>query len=212
MVLILKGIILIGDLSTNEDTKNVDKNLLKALASYYGNAILGETFEFENSLIDYFKEHYKEIMGDHYKDFLIKFSEGGSENTEEGDLFKIARQFVIDTTSFEDHFGSNLVIKDGLIYEENNGLNIIYATDKAINGIIESLYGSSLYYKHLAKENTLESSDAANLQRSFVEYANQNGIELANTNQILKTKKRFVKRKTKVETQGNIVDFQKQSC
>lgn len=130
---------------------------------------LGETYEFENSLIDYFKNHYKEITGEKYSEFLSKFS----NISEEGDLFKIARQYSIDTKCFDDKISSTLVIRDGLIYEEDNGLNIIYATDKAINSEIENLYSSSLYYKHLAKENNFASDTATNLQTQFIKYATQ---------------------------------------
>lgn len=146
---------------------NIDKNLIKALASYYSNMALGETYEFENSLIDYFKNHYKEITGNNYCEFLSKFS----NISEGGDLFKISRQYSIDTKCFEDKINSTLVIKDGLIYEKNNGLNVIYATDKAINSEIENLYSSSLYYKHLAIENYSASDNATTLQAQFIKYA-----------------------------------------
>lgn len=163
----MKEIILVGN--STSDNENIDKNLIKALAGYYSNMALGDTYEFENSLIDYFKNHYKEITGNKYNEFLIKFS----NISEEGDLYKIARQYSIDTKSFENKINSNLVIKDGLIYEENNELNIIYATEKSINSEIENLYSSSLYYKHLAKENNFASDNATTLQTQFIKYANQ---------------------------------------
>lgn len=172
-----------------------DKDLLKALAKFYTKKVLGENEEFENSLFEYFKIHYDELMGNKYKEFLVKFSDEGSETTEEGDLFKIARQFIIDDTPFENNFEFDLVIQDGLVYEENNGLNIIYSTDKAINEIIQNLYSSSLYYKHLARENSKIALENTNLQNAFVNYANKHGIEIANKNQVLPHRKRFVKKK-----------------
>lgn len=39
-----------------------------------------------------------------------------------------------------------------------------------------------------------------------------NGLQLENSNKILNAKKRFIKKKNKNDNQGNVVDFQKQSC
>ncbi len=197
----MKEIFLTGDTSVTDDI-SYDKDLLKALAGFYSYLVVSEKDEFETALIDYFKKHYSKLISDEYKDFLVKFSEKGSENTEEGDLFKIARQFMIDESSFENGFGSNLVIQDGLIYEEDNGLNIIYATNKAINVMIENLYSISLYHKHLARENSLASVTSASLQNDFVNYANKNDIELLSKNQVSKPKKRFIKKKPDVRKCG----------
>jgi len=197
----LKEIFLTGDTSVTDDI-SYDKDLLKALAGFYSYLVVSEKDEFETALIDYFKKNYSKLISDEYKDFLVKFSEKGSENTEEGDLFKIARQFMIDESSFENGFGSNLVIQDGLIYEEDNGLNIIYATNKAINVMIENLYSISLYHKHLARENSLASVTSASLQNDFVNYANKNDIELLSKNQVSKPKKRFIKKKPDVRKCG----------
>lgn len=197
----MKEIFLTGDTSVTDDI-SYDKDLLKALADFYSYLVVSEKDEFETALIDYFKKHYSKLISDEYKDFLVKFSEKGSENTEEGDLFKIARQFMIDESSFENGFGSNLVIQDGLIYEEDNGLNIIYATNKAINVMIENLYSISLYHKHLARENSLASVTSASLQNDFVNYANKNDIELLSKNQVSKPKKRFIKKKPDVRKCG----------
>lgn len=197
----MKEIFLTGDTSVTDDI-SYDKDLLKALAGFYSYLVVSEKDEFETALIDYFKKNYSKLISDEYKDFLVKFSEKGSENTEEGDLFKIARQFMIDESSFENGFGSNLVIQDGLIYEEDNGLNIIYATNKAINVMIENLYSISLYHKHLARENSLASVTSASLQNDFVNYANKNDIELLSKNQVSKPKKRFIKKKPDVRKCG----------
>lgn len=180
--------------SSSEDI-SYDKDLLKALAKFYASKVLGENEEFENSLLAYFKEHYSELMGNNYKEFLSEFSRVYSENSDEGDLFKIARQFMIDNTPFEDNFSFNLVIQDGLIYEDNNGLNIIYSTDKAINEVVQNLYSSSLYYKHLARENNKAVSENTDLQNAFVNYANEHGIEILDKNKVLKHRQRFVKKK-----------------
>lgn len=193
----MKGISLIGATLGTDDI-SYDKDLLKALANFYSHLVVGEKEEFETALIDYFKKHYSELISDKYKDFLLKFSSKGSENTEEGDLFKIAKQFMIDESTFENGFGKTLVVQDGLIYEEVNGLNIIYATNKAINGMIENLYSISLYHKHLARENNLVSVTSASLQNDFVSYANKNGIEILSKNEVSKPKKRFIKKKSDV--------------
>ena len=180
-------------------------NLIKSLSHFYGNAVIGDTMEFENALVEYFKTNYKELTGDKSSNFLKKFSQSVSENVEEGDLFKVARQFDIDIEPFKNNFGANLIIKDDLIYEESeNGLNVIYTTDKAINNTIEGLYSTALYYKHLARENALCSINSIALQNAFIDYASQNNIELENTEH----NQRFIKKK---EEEQNIVDFKK-SC
>lgn len=182
------------NVSSLDDT-TYDKDLLKALAKFYASKVLGENEELENSLFNYFKEHYDELMGNRCNEFLSEFSRVYSENSEEGDLFKIARQFMLDDTPFENSFRFNLVIQDGLIYEDSNGLNIIYSTDKAINEMIQNLYSSSLYYKHLSKENNGVMLENTNLQNAFVNYASEHDIEISNKNQILKPRKRFVRKK-----------------
>lgn len=217
MVLISKEITLYGSSEISTCNETLDKNLLKALASFYGNAVSGNTTEFENYLVDYFKEHFKDISETGYNDFIYNFSKASSEdldNTKCGDLFKIARKFEIDTSNFENNYALNLVVKDGLIYKtSDNGLDVIYATDKAINNAVNDLYSSSLYYKHLAYENTLMSMDRANLQKNFIKYANQNNIELETSekyNQNLNLNRRFIKRKK--DKQGNVINFKQQSC
>lgn len=197
--------------TTSINSEEIDKNLIKALAHYYGNAIIGDVSDFENSLVEYFKTNYKELTGDKSSDFLTKFSQNASEGKTEGDLFKVARHFEIDTEPFKNNYGADLIVKDDLIYEENeNGLNVIYATDKAINNKIDGLYSTALYYKHLARENALSSIKSIALQNAFVDYAKQNNITLENYeyNQNLQQQKRFIKKK---EEQENIVDFKK-SC
>lgn len=213
MVHTSKEIIQIGD-SVTVENDTVDKNLIKSLASYYGNAVLGETSAFESSLIDYFKLHYKDIIEDKNHSFLYKFSDEGNETIEEGDLFKIARNFDINTKVFENHFGSNLSIRDGLIYEQNNGLNVIYATDKSINEITNDLQSSALYYNHLANENYLKSANISSLKNRFIEFAKDNNIELQNISNLqnVNITKRFIKRKNYKDENGNIIDFKKQSC
>lgn len=219
MVLILKGIILYGN-SYNSNNDDIDKNLLKNLASFYGSAVSGDTTEFESCLVEYFRIHYKDIVKDDGHSFLYKFtnlSEENQNNLEEGDLFKIARQFEIEPTTFENHFGSNLVVKDGLIYENNsNGLNVIYTTNNAITNTIDNLYGSSLYYNHLAQENASLANSYSNLQNELIDYANSNGIEFDNglkgTNNPLSQKRRFIKRKTFSNKDNNIINFNQESC
>ena len=191
--------------------EDVDKNLIKRLAKFYGDSVLGDTTEFENTLIEYFKNNYKELTGNKTSEFLYNLSQEGTENLEDGNLFKIAKQFNIDITPFKNNFGADLIIRDGLIYEDKeNTLNVIYATDKAINNMVESLYSTALYYKHLARENALASINTIALQNSFVEYAAQNNITLNNAkhSQDLKYKKRFLKKKNEQE---NVINF-KQSC
>lgn len=207
LVLILKGIFLIGSTDTDNDT--YDKNLVRALATFYGDATPTDTFDFENYLVEYFKDNYKELMQNSNNNFLFKFANNNADSAEEGDLFKIAREFGVDPSNFENHFGSNLVIKDELIYENsNNGLNVIYGSDKAINNIIEDLASTSLYYKNLAKKNLLASNNSANLQNAFVAYAKNKGTEVPNnlttTENSLVQRKRFVKRKNK---KNNVIDF-----
>lgn len=153
--------------STSQDS--VDKNLVKALAKFYGDAVIGDTTEFEAYLQEYFKTNYSKITGNDYQEVLSSFSK------EDGDLFKIAKFFRIDTAVFGASFGNNLVIKEGLIYENSkNGLNVIYGTDKSICTAISDLYGVSLYHKHLVDYHTNLSKKAANLQNDFIEYASQN--------------------------------------
>lgn len=206
----MKEIFLIGEQATNSD--NYDKNLVRALASFYGNAVRDDTLEFENCLADYFKTNFKEITQNTNSNFFFKFSDVSDENSDnlkEGDLFKIAKHFGIDASNFGNHFGANIVVKDELVYEKNkNGLNVIYASNKAINNIIEDLHGASLYYKDLANQNLLASNDNINLQNAFIDYANANGIEVQNSSasaqSTLVQKKRFVKRKNK---KNNVIDF-----
>lgn len=174
------------DLPTKESVNldNVDKNLVNALVDFYGNSTSNTSEEFTSSLSGYFKEHYNELM---------------ANNLNTDDLSKIANQFNVNP----DCFDNNLIIKDELIYENGaNGLNVIYATDKAINGVISDLYSETLYYNHLAKENLSKANLTANLQSNFIRFANQNEIEVT-SNFKTSTKKRFVKRKSK----SNIIDF-----
>ena len=99
--------------------------------------------------------------------------------------------------------------RGGYFYEEkNHDINVIYATDKAVNNVVNNLYGSSLYYNHLANENLLNANLAANSQNNFTTYANKNGIDISEASNypVLKTKKRFVKKKNKAE-QNNVIDF-----
>lgn len=169
---------LLGKYDVSSNLDNIDKNLVRSLASFYGKAVGIVNLEFENYLQDYFKAHYQVLISDKSQEFLTDFSRCSDDNYE-GDLFKIARQFDIDTSVFGDNFGTNLLIKDGLIYENTPaGLNVIYATDKAICGIVGDLYGSSLYYKHLATENTILSNANHDLQNEFIAYANENEISL----------------------------------
>lgn len=155
--------------STSVSQEATNKNLVKALAKFYGGAVIGDTSEFEAYLQEYFKTNYSEITGNGYQEFLADFSK------ENGDLFKIAKFFRIDTEVFGVGFGRGLVIKEGLIYENGkNGLNVIYGTDKAVCNTISDLYGISLYHKHLVDYHTRLSKEAANLQNDFIEYASQN--------------------------------------
>lgn len=204
------------DLPTNDNTPNVeeiDKNLVKALSSFYSNNVLNNKFEFEGYLTDYFKKHYKDITGSHSDTFFNNFVKHSQNNEglnfEEGDLFKIAKFYEIDTSNLQNQINSNLVVRDGLIYENNsNGLNVIYATDKAINGFATDLYGAFLYHKHLAEENNLLANKLSTLQNNFIEYANKNGIDIQNTFIANPVSKRFVKKKN---SKDNIVDFKSQN-
>lgn len=214
MALTLREIILSGASPTADTSEiaNIDKELLKALSSYYGNAVLEDTVEFELALLEYFKVHYKDLISDNSYNFLTLFSQKGSQDVEEGDLFKIARQFEIDTEVFAENFGIGLVIKDGLIYDRESGFQVIYATDKAISSIIEDLDSSSLYYKHLAEQNTSFATNASYLQNHFIHYAKENKIELETSIPCEHlAKKRWIKKKTN-HPSGNIVNFQEQSC
>lgn len=158
---------ILNNTSPSQDATN--KNLVKALAKFYGDAVIGDTTEFETYLQEYFKTNYSKITGNNSGEFLSNFSK------EEGDLFKIAKFFRIDTEVFGNNFGKNLVIKDDLVYENcKNGLNVIYATDKSVCNTISDLYGVSLYHKHLVDYHTRLSKEAANLQNQFIEYASQN--------------------------------------
>ncbi len=199
--------------NTKTADENIDKNLVKSLASFYTTNICDSNIEFEDYLEGYFKEHYFELTGSNSTKFLSNFAKnsnnGETANVEQGDLFKIAKFFNVDTSSLGSNLGSNLVIKDGLIYEEkNHDINVIYATDKAVNNVVNNLYGSSLYYNHLANENLLNANLAANSQNNFTTYANKNGIDISEASNypVLKTKKRFVKKKNKAE-QNNVIDF-----
>ena len=207
MVHTLKETIIVGK-SEKTNYDNIDKNLIKALANFYSKvATCGNIVEFENYLIDYFKTNYDEVIGDNSQNFLANFvaTSNNTDSLKEGDLYKIARYYQINTQAFANNYGSDLVIKDGIIYKENeNGLNVIYATDKAINTVTQELYSSSLYYSHLAKENIYKSKENSNLQKDFVNYAKQNGIDL-NSVQYATPAKRFIKRKNK----NNVIDFQK---
>ena len=158
----MRGILIIGNPVNNTDNDGVDKNLVRALAEFYGNSVNYDTIDFENCLVHYFKDNYNQILQNGNVQFL------------EENISKIAKQFDIDTSVFDNHFGSNLVIKDGLVYENNvNGLNVIYATDKALNDVVSDLYGVSLYHRHLAKEHASQADLATNLQNAFNAYANR---------------------------------------
>lgn len=204
--------------NTKTADENIDKNLIKSLANFYVTSIGNNNVEFEDYLEEYFKEHYFELTGSNSTEFLSNFAKNfkddETDNVENGDLFKIAKFFEINPSSFENNLGSNLIIRDGLIYEEKgNDINVIYATDKAINNAVNNLYGSSLYYNHLANENLLNANLAATLQNNFIGYANQNGIDISEVSSypVLKTKKRFIKKKNKTE-KNNVVDFKQESC
>lgn len=203
-----------SEINENINQEATNKNLVKALAGYYSNASGEYNEEYENTLVQYFKEHYNELMQNNENGFLLEFSkEYEAENTENvktSDLFKIAEQFGINTQNYQNNFGANLIVKDELIYEKNtNGLNIIYATDKAVNGIVNDLYGEALYHSHLAKENAQKANLAANLRAEFITYANNNDINLGNTKN-LNTQKRYIKKKHKAESK--IIDFRQESC
>ncbi len=197
----------LGGRGTETSSSDVDKNMIKALAGYYGNAVMTfERVDFEEYLVDYFKVHYLDLMQNNYHEFLTNFSKvlPDSENTvEQSDLFKIANYFGIDGSVFGNNIGKNLVIKDGLIYEDtSSGINVIYATDKAISSTISDLYGASLYYKHLAEENLLACDNTLKLKNNFVKYAEKNGIETPKFEHNVTSKKRFIKKK-----KSNVVDF-----
>ncbi|MCI8621916.1 MAG: hypothetical protein HFJ50_09805 [Clostridia bacterium] len=208
----MKEIIIIGNQLTSSDGIVADKNLIKALAEFYGNQINENTSDFENFLIHYFKDNYLELIQDNDEKFLFKFSNKADDNSisyENGDLFKIAEQFDIDSSVFDNNFGANLVVKDGLIYENtDNGLNVIYATDKALNSIINDLYGKALYHSHLSKQNALQSNLAVNLQNGFIEFAKNKGVELSSIPNI-KLGKRFIKKKN---SSNNVISFKQESC
>lgn len=186
--------------------------MIRALAEFYGNAVPEDTTNFENCLVQYFRDNYGKIIQDNDEKFLFSFSDktdDGSNIISEGDLFKLARYFNIDTSVFDNHFGASLIVKDGLIYENGaDGLNVIYATNKAINSITSDLYGVSLYHDHLAKENASQANIATNLQNSFIQYAKNNNIELSDISKV-QTSKRFVKRKAK---SNKVIDFKQESC
>lgn len=217
MVHILKENFLLGKVeNTNSDC--IDKNLMKSLAKFYASHAFGNNSEFENYLEQYFRENYSLLTSDKSKEFLTDFSkvyeDENSNDLKNGDLFKICKQFNVDPSSFANNFGSNLVVKDGLVYEEDgNSTNVIYCTDKAINDIIGDLYGSALYHNHLATENSLKANYFANLQSNFINYANQNGITLNESSNfpVNKSNRRFIKKKNKT-SQNNIVDFKQESC
>lgn len=179
--------------STPQDS--IDKNLVKALAAFYGNVVTGDTTEFESYLQEYFKTNYSEITGNNYQEFLSNFSK------EDGELYKIAKFFRIDTGVFGNNFGTDLIVKDGLVYENSkNGLNVIYANDKSICNTISDLYGVSLYHKHLVDYHATLSKEAAKLQNEFIEYASQNGISPENLPEVIR------KNMTPHE-QNNVIDF-----
>ena len=100
----MRGILIIGNPVNNTDNDGVDKNLVRALAEFYGNSVNYDTIDFENCLVHYFKDNYNQILQNGNVQFL------------EENISKIAKQFDIDTSVFDNHFGSNLVIKDGLVY------------------------------------------------------------------------------------------------
>lgn len=195
------------DLGAQANYYDVDKNMTKALAGYYGNVVTTfEKTDFEEYLSDYFKVHYQDLTHNNCHEFLTNFSKtttDANSTVEQGDLFKIANYFGIDGAVFGNNFGTNLVIKDGLIYEESTaGINVIYTTDKAIASAISDLYGASLYYKHLSEENLLTCNNTLKLKDNFVKYAEQNGIELPMFGHNVTLKKRFIKKK-----KSNVVDF-----
>lgn len=171
----MKEILIIGNQVNGVDNDSIDKNLIRALAEFYGHAISDDTTDFENCLVHYFKDNYNEIIQNGNVKFL-------SEN-----ICKIAKQFDVDTSLFDNQFGCNLVIKDGLIYENGaNGLNVIYGTDKALNDVVSDLYGVSLYHSHLAKEHASQADLANNLKDAFSEY---------------------VDKKNNVDNSDNVIDF-----
>lgn len=198
------------NLQSDVNVEDIDKNLIKALAEFFSKDVLDNKLEFEDYLIVYFKEHYRDIINSN-STFLYDFS-NSSENYE-GDLFKIARYFEIEPSCLQNSIGINLTVIDGLIYSYNNdGLNIIYATDKAVTGLIEDLYGMSLYHRHLAIENNLIANNVLSLQTAFIKYTNQNEITIDNSFNSNKLKRRFIKKKVTLDNQNNIVDFKSKSC
>lgn len=194
-----------SDASINAD--NIDKNLLKALAKYYGNAILGDTIDFEDYLVDYFKIHYSEIISDDSNKFFYNFSNTSNDNT--CDLYKITSFFGFEPEVFGNNFGSKLRAKEGLLFETNsNDINIIYGTNKGIASMICDLYGQGLYHRHLANLHSTFADNELKVQKAFIDYANNNGIDIENEVYMsLKPKKRFIKKKLDKE-KSNIVNFE----
>jgi len=202
--------------TVSDNSNEVDKNLIKALANFYSKDVLDNKLEFEDYLNSYFKKNYNKLINNSFSKFLDDFTKFPNDNNvsdfDSGDLFKIAKFFEIDDKYFENCTKSNLNVQDGLVYEaSSNGLNVIYATDKAINSITNDLYSNYLYHKHLVAVNNLFANQAANLQHDFIDYANTNGIELENNFVSSKSQKRFVKKKVVSDNQNNVIDFKTQS-
>ena len=179
----------------------VDENLIKTLAHLYGEQINKkderfslfdeekieepniDTTAFEAHLVKYFRAHYEDLMEEGYNHFLSEFAEMPSEYErykKEGELAKIARQFGIDPQKFN-CFGYKYSIRDGLIYEENNGTlkAVHYATDKGVNSVIEDLYGKALYGDH-TRQDAFMINNPRELKNSFIEYAKEHGIKIEN--------------------------------
>lgn len=148
-----------------------------------------------------------EITSDDSNKFFYNFSNTSNDNT--CDLYKIASFFGFEPEVFGNGFGSKLRVKEGLLFEENsNTISIIYSTDKGIASMICNLYGQGLYHKHLANLHSNLANNALILQRAFIDYANNNGINIENEIYVsLKPKKRFIKKKIN-EEKSNIVNFE----
>ncbi len=139
----------------------------------------------------------RNLTGSEYNKFLHDFSKiASSDDDTLGDLLKIADSFGIDILSFENGVGEPPIIKDGVIYEENqDGINIIYGTDKAINDMISNLYSTSLYYKHLEIENRKKANNSSLLGSKLFDFANSHSINVSVPYNLENFKKKYTRKK-----------------
>ncbi len=143
-----------------------------------------DTTSFEEELKQFFTEHYYDLLGSCYNDFLsdiveIPYEDGISPK-KYGDLAQLAIKHHLDPKKFN-CFGYQITVQEGLVAEENSVLgkiNVFYATPEGINRRIYDLYSESLYREQKNNGKDRFSNGTRGLKNAYITYAEKNGFEI----------------------------------